>query len=162
MNPYKWCQTNGVPHLADSLARELATDGIQAMQLPIDEHEAASEGRQQALVRLEAARLDILSWRNNVGALPDRRGVPVRFGLANESDKMNDVIKSSDLILLRKVRILPHMLGGVIGQFVAREMKEEGWKFNPKDAHEVAQQTFLNLVNAYGGDAQFCTGQGTL
>src|ERR1700692_839062 len=158
MNPYQWCVANGVPHLATSLARELATDGVRAMQLPPEQDVKASESRQQALVRLEAARKDILSWRNNVGALPDRTGRIVRYGLANDSKQMNEVIKSSDLIMLRKVPITYSMVGTVIGQFVCREMKEEGWKFNPNDPHEVAQQTWNNLINSYGGDAQFSTG----
>jgi hypothetical protein len=162
MNPYSWCAINGVPHLAESLARELATDGIYAMQLPINESEVGSEGRQQSLVRLEAAQKDILLWRNNVGALRDDRGVPVRYGLANDSKAMNEVLKSADLIGIRKVVIQPYMVGWVIGQFVSREMKELGWKFNPKDKRESAQQTWGNLINSYGGDAMFATGPGTL
>lgn len=162
MNPYTWCAANGVPHLAESLARELATDGMTAMRLPPERDVAASESRQQGLVRLEAARLDIPSWRNNVGALVDLRGVPVRYGLANESKQMNEVIKSSDLVMIRKRLILPQMVGSYIGQFVTREIKHEGWVFNPRDKHELAQQTWNNLINSYGGDAQFATGPGTL
>lgn len=162
MNARQWCIQNGVLHLADSLARALAADGVNAMQMPAESDGKGSEARQQALVRLEAAQKDILCWRNNVGALPDRSGRIVRYGLANESSAMNAVLKSADLIMLRKVFISPVMVGSYIGQFVAREMKEEGWTFNPKDSHEVAQQTFLNLVNSYGGDAQFCTKVGSL
>ena len=43
----------------------------------------------QAAVRLEAARMGILLFRNNVGALIDVRGIPVRYGLANESTQIN-------------------------------------------------------------------------
>jgi hypothetical protein len=122
----------------------------------------ASEGRQQALVMLEASQKDIYLFRNNVGALIDERGVPVRYGLANQSKEMNSRLKSSDLIGIRKRVITEAMVGTVIGQFVAREMKHEGWHFNAKDKHEGAQLTFINLIAANGGDASFCTGPGTL
>ena len=162
MNPYAWCVANGVPHLAESLARELMTEGIAAMRLPPEQEVSASESRQQGLVRLEAARLDIQMWRNNVGALLDARGIPVRYGLANDSKAMNAALKSADLIGIRKVFIGPHMMGSYIGQFVSREIKHEGWTFNQKDKHEQAQQTWANLINSYGGDAKFATGPGTL
>ena len=47
---------------------------------------------------LYASRCGRRLWRNNVGALKDDRGVPVRFGLANDSKKVNKVQKSSDRI----------------------------------------------------------------
>lgn len=162
MNPYTWCALNGVSHLAESLAHALATEGIAALQSPPDAAVLASEARQQGLVRLEAAQKDIMIWRNNVGALVDSRGVPVRYGLANDSKQMNEAIKSADLIGIRKVLITPPMIGWTIGQFVSREIKKEGWTFNPKDKHEQAQQTWANLICAYGGDGQFATGPGTL
>lgn len=120
-----------------------------------------SEARQQSLVRLEAARRgDVMLTRNNVGALLDKRGVPVRYGLWNESAQQNEHFKSSDLIGIRKRLIVQADVGTHIGQFVAREMKEEGWNFTG-DAHEVAQLKCIETINAFGGDARFCTGPGS-
>lgn len=161
MNPYEWCLNNGVSHLADNLARALAAEGLESMRTPVEGGELGSEARQQSIVRIEAAKADILLWRNNVGVLKDVNGRPVRYGLANDSKQMNEVIKSADLIGIRKLRIEKWMLGGVVGQFVSREIKEEGWKFNPNDQHEAAQQTWGNLIAAYGGDAKFASGEGS-
>lgn len=124
-------------------------------------HAPGSESRQQALVRLEATDNGIWLTRNNVGCLDDARGVPVRFGLWNESKVMNKAVKSSDLIGIRPVTIASHHVGQTIGQFVAREMKHEGWRFSPKDKHEAAQFAFITFINGKGGDAAFATGPGT-
>ena len=101
-------------------------------------------------------------FRNNSGALKDERGVPVRYGLANESAQQNKVLKSSDLIGIRKRLITVHDVGSVIGQFVARECKHGTWVYDPRDDRERAQNTFLELVLSYGGDAAFASGVGTL
>lgn len=120
----------------------------------------ASEAWASSVMRLEAARLGIWLGRNNVGALLDKRGVPVRYGLANESKEQNRVLKSGDYIGIRPVTITAQMVGCTIGQFVSREMKEPNWKFSG-DAHETAQANWAALVTKYGGDAKFCTGRGS-
>lgn len=99
----------------------------------------------QAAIRAEAARLGVYLWRNNSGVLPDARGVPVRFGLGNDSSRINAVLKSSDLI-----GIAP---GGL---FVAIECKAPGW-IGVRTPHERAQEAFLTLVRANGGAAGFAT-----
>lgn len=104
-----------------------------------------SEQRQQGLIRLEAAKRGMLLWRNNVGALLDQRGVPVRYGLANDTKAMNQNIKSADLI-----GIAPG------GQFISLECKHEGWSWTG-DAHEQAQLRWALIVQAGGGDARFIT-----
>lgn len=119
-----------------------------------------SESRQQGLVRLDAARNGVWLTRNNVGALLDERGVPVRYGLANESKDQNKTIKSGDLIGIRSILIGPQHVGRVIGQFVSREVKKEGWRFCG-DKHETAQQNWMNFVLSKGGDAAFVTGPGS-
>lgn len=101
-------------------------------------------------------------WRNNVGALPDRRGVPVRYGLANDSKKMNDYIKSSDYVGITPTLIQPHHVGKKLGIFTAIETKETGWIFpNPTNKEEyehcVAQFRFHELVWSMGGLAGFAT-----
>lgn len=93
-------------------------------------------------------------WRNNVGVLMDARGVPVRFGLANESSQMNKRTKSSDLIGIKPVLITQDMVGTVIGQFVAREVKREGWVYKATE-QERAQLKYHELVISKGGDACF-------
>lgn len=122
--------------------------------------EDGSESRQQSLVRVEAAKLGISLFRNNVGALLDERGVPVRYGLANESKEQNKQVKSADLIGIKPVLIGPQHVGTVIGQFVSREVKHQTWKWKG-DKHEQAQMRWAQFVVAKGGDAAFCTGTGS-
>ena len=115
----------------------------------------------QTRIRLEASRVDCRLWRNNVGGFYTEDGSFIRFGLCNESKQMNDTIKSSDLIGIRPVRIEQHHVGQLLGQFVAREVKREGWRYSG-DKREAAQLRFLELVLSLGGDAGFATGEGTI
>jgi hypothetical protein len=158
-----WGSKHGIaPAALLELEALLGVAGRAAMPVIAEEGKPGSEARTQSQVRLEAAKLDILLWRNNLGAFKPETGGFVRYGLANESPQMNDKIKSSDLIGIRSKIITPAMIGSKVGIFTAREMKEEGWHFHPNDAHERAQKTFIDLVNSYGGDACFATGAGTL
>ena len=119
-----------------------------------------SESRQQSLTRIDASQNGVWLTRNNVGCLNDLRGVPVRYGLCNESKEQNSKVKSADLIGIRPLLIGPHHIGTTIGQFVSREIKHEGWKWKG-DKHEVAQLNWCNFVLSKGGDAAFCTGPGS-
>lgn len=105
----------------------------------------SSEATVQAAVRAEAARMGVYLWRNNSGVLPDKRGVPVRFGLGNDSKATNSVLKSSDLI-----GICPD------GRFIAIEVKSPNWK-RPTGAREKAQKAFIDLVKRNGGRGGFVT-----
>lgn len=137
-------------YAADAESQSVATQG-------------KAESYVQSAVRLEAPHKGVLLMRNNVGALRDDRGVPVRYGLMNDSAALNKRIKSSDLIGIRRVLIGPQDVGKVLGQFVARECKHGDWVLRGAgDAHERAQIEFLNLVNAWGGDAKFATGPGSM
>lgn len=120
-----------------------------------------SESAVSALVRLEASAKGVLLFRNNVGVLPDANGRPVRYGLANESPEQNKVIKSADLIGIRPVLIEPRHVGHTIGQFVSREVKKGGWVYTGK-GREAAQMAWVKAIVSRGGDACFCTGEGTL
>lgn len=156
INLTQWAAKWGVPFEAlDDLRRQMGVMPEVANQA------GSSESAAQAEVRLEASRKGVWLSRNNVGALPDARGIPVRYGLSNESKEQNKIIKSSDLIGIRPVAVGPQHVGLTLGVFVAREMKAPGWKYKG-DAHEKAQLNFLNFVAARGGDAAFCTGVGTL
>lgn len=158
MNIQNWARKWGVgPEALKELHIELGLVNTDPTAPPVGNNEAAV----QVKVRLEASDKGGILWRNNVGALKDERGVPVRYGLANESKAMNESIKSSDLIGLRPVLIQPHHMGQTIGQFVAREVKEPTWAYSASK-REVAQLRFLNLVASLGGDACFVTGEGTL
>jgi hypothetical protein len=122
--------------------------------MPIGKHEVEI----QANVRLLASVLGWRLWRNNLGVLKDARGVPIRYGLANDSSVVNKSVKSGDLIGIRPVVITPEMVGTVIGQFVSIECKREGWVFNPNDKHEESQARWAQIVNELGGYAVFSTG----
>lgn len=140
-----------------------ADDGFVVLHVPsTSEAPLGSEARQQSLVRLEAAKMGVRLFRNNSGAFCDENGRMVRFGLGNDSKQVNEVFKSPDLMSWRPVVIRPDMVGMTIGQFCAREMKHEGWKYNLADAHEVAQFNFIRLAIADGCDAAFATGPGSL
>lgn len=134
--------------------------GVTPPEPPTPAPPNATEAWSQSMVRLEAPRYGVWLGRNNVGALLDKRGVPVRYGLANESKQMNEVMKSGDLIGIRAVLIQPWHVGTTIGQFVSRECKRPGWTYRG-DAHETAQANWAALVTKYGGDAKFATGEGS-
>lgn len=121
-----------------------------------------SEGAvtQAALLRYDA--LGFRLFRNNSGALLDKRGVPVRFGLGNTSAEVNARIKSPDYVGWRPVLITPEMVGDVIAQIAVVEFKEEGWTPAPPTnraafAHEQAQRRFIDMVLADGGYGEFCS-----
>jgi hypothetical protein len=120
-----------------------------------------TEAFSMSRVRLESGPLRIKLWRNNVGAGYMDDGSFIRFGLANESDQMNKLLKSSDLIGIDGRPIEPHEVGRPRGRLVAREMKAPGWTYTGTE-REVAQRAFGNLVLAMGGDFAFATGAGTL
>lgn len=158
VNLYEWAQRWGIP--MDAIADLRRGLGIDPALTPADET-GFTETAVLQRVRLEGARLRIHLWRNNVGACYTDDGSFIRYGLMNDSAKLNRECKSSDLIGLRSVLIQPQHVGQIFGQFVARECKPDGWKFSG-DAHETAQLRFLQLVAAAGGDASFATGAGTL
>lgn len=100
-----------------------------------------AESNVQNAVRLAAARQGIHLWRNNVGVLLDRRGVPVRYGLANESKQMNQVLKSGDLIGWTST-----------GRFISVEIKDTDGIVMP------GQEAWRALVEACGGIAIIARG----
>lgn len=145
-----WAAEWGIPPaaLADLRAR-------LTVSVPTDAS-GTSEAAVQTQVRLAAARVGTLSWRNNVGVLLDTRGVPVRFGLANDSPAVNKRFKSADLIGIKPVLVTPEMVGHTVGQFWSRECKHAGWKYRGNE-HEAAQMRWAELVQAHGGDAGFAS-----
>lgn len=124
---------------------------------PPDAADGALEQDVQSRVRLAASQAGHVLWRNNSGVLKNERGVPIRFGLCNDSEKLNEHAKSSDLIGIKRVLITQAHVGGVIGQFYAREVKRAGWRYTGTP-REAAQLRFIEAVVAMGGDAAFTTG----
>ena len=120
-----------------------------------------SEARVQSEVLLESASKGWRMWRNNVGSLVDDRGVPVRYGLCNDSKKLNDKFKSGDLIGIRPLLVTPELVGHTIGQFASLEVKEEGWQYTGQ-GREPGQLSWAQLVITNGGYAAFVNRKGLL
>lgn len=107
-------------------------------------------------VRLAADADGVWLTRNNVGALQDKSGRLVRYGLANETDAQNKRLKSGDDIGIRPVLITSAHVGQVIGQFVSVEMKAAGWRYSGT-GREPAQLAWIKHVERHGGRALFVT-----
>lgn len=71
--------------------------------------------------------------------------VPVRFGLGNDSAKINRARKTADLIGYT-----------CTGRFIAVEVKRPGWRYTGK-GREPAQLAFLEHVLRFGGIGCFAT-----
>ena len=155
-NIYDWAQRWGVPPAA--MAELLATQSHTTGQLSRD---VESESALQSLVRLEAAATNAVhAFRNNVGVLLDKKGRPVRYGLANDSAAVNEVVKSADLIGWRRRVIQPDEVGKTIAQFWSRECKRPDWVYRGTP-EELAQLQWATLVNANGGDAAIVNSEGS-
>ncbi len=153
-----WASKWGIPDVAiEDLKKSLGAGMLEVINC----EEGKSEAAVTSLVRLEASKKNCRLWRNNVGATYTRNGDFVRYGLANESGKMNDFIKSADLIGIRPIKIRETMVGMIIGQFVSREIKHSNWTYRGTN-DEVAQMRWIELITSLGGDACFATGEGTL
>lgn len=151
----EWAQRWGIPAAAvDDLCRS-------CVYTPEVVEDAKSEARVQSEVRLEAARAGVYLFRNNVGALLNDRGQYVRYGLGNDSSKVNEHLKSADLVGVRKKLILPQDVGRYVGEFVSRECKASDWKWSGTE-HEIAQARWAALINGQGGDAQIVSGVGSI
>lgn len=144
------------PEAAAALTRILCTDATHSP--------GGSEALVQQQVRTSMASQGAMAWRNNVGATkarcPDCNAsqVPIRFGLANDSSRLNKRIKSSDLIGCIPRVITPAMVGTTIGQFASLECKRAGWKYTGTD-REAGQAAWLALISRLGGFARFTTGE---
>lgn len=154
-NLRSWAAKWNVP-LAALQEMEAAFGTDHPPRIDPSDHAPGSEARQQSLITLEAARLGIPLLRNNVGALMDKNGRPVRYGLANETKERNKLLKSADLIGIRPRLIVADDVGTTIGQFLSLECKAEDWRFTG-NAHELAQQRWAQFVTRFGGEARFIT-----
>lgn len=152
-----WAATWNVPQAALDHLKQLM--GVDPSQMALTKgRDLETEEGVQAMLRMHAAQRGCLLWRNNVGASMDTRGRMIRYGLANESKRINDQVKSSDLIGIRPVTITQEMVGTTIGQFVALETKKPGWTYRESDTRAKAQKKFIDLVVSRGGWARFVSG----
>lgn len=156
MKLFKWATKYGVPPQAILELREIFN-----LNHICEADDRQSETEISADVQYEATQKGLRLWRNNVGGAYDKTGRFIRYGLCNESPAMNKELKSSDLIGIRPVTITSSMVGQIIGQFVAREIKESDWTYTGTE-REQAQLRYLELVLAFGGDAAFANDVGTL
>jgi len=76
---------------------------------------------------------NVYIWRNNSGALPDKRGIPVRFGKVGSSDILG--------------------VQGGTGKFIAIEVKRPGMSYKPTQP----QLDFLQEIHEHGGLAGIAT-----
>ena len=161
MNPdvTQWAIRNQVSFKALQELKDIF--GLDHIPFTHEAQKPISEAGVQSLVRIEAAQKGLRLWRNNVGVLTNERGTPVRYGLGNDSPKINKIIKSGDLIGWRPLLITDRLVGSTVAQFLSRECKRPGWKYTG-DEHERAQLKWAELVVAAGGDGGFCTGEGSL
>ncbi len=113
----------------------------------------------QQRLRILAAERGTPLLRNNSGACTDQTGRVIRYGLGNDSQKINDVFKSSDLIGIWPVVVTPEMVGRTLGVFFAVEVKKPGWKLTPGDKRAAAQLAFGEWVQRHGGFFTFATSE---
>lgn len=150
-----WATRWGIPPAAIAELSALLGAATQPDHSPT---QPGSEAAVQNAVRMEAARRHMRLFRNNVGA-GEINGSQLRWGLANESSKINRIVKSSDLI-----GIAPG------GRFISLEVKRPDWHYigdqpcicKPHGrqcdrCHEKAQLAWLTFVNSMGGYAAFIT-----
>jgi len=128
------------------------------------QHDKKTEAWAQQQIRMKVAKAGAMAWRNNVGATPVKcpdcgaKRQPIRYGLANDSHKLNSLIKSSDLILAIPRTIKQEDVGKTMAQFGTIDAKRPGWKFTGK-GEEAGQAAWMALILKLGGFAAFSTGE---
>lgn len=140
---WDWAARWGIPHEAIEELRQLPQATLTDGQ---------SETATQSRLRMMASQAGAHLWRNNNGAAQDPTGRWIRYGLGNDSARINAQFKSSDLIGITPVNTPV----GRLGVFTAIECKHPGWRA-PENERDVAQERFLNAVRAAGGIGAFIT-----
>lgn len=133
-----------------------ALQDLRTLYVPEPAGTSTSEAATQARLRVEAPTVGAMLLRNNNGAAKDETGRMLRYGLGNDSKKINDVFKSSDLIGITPVTVQAHHVGKTVGIFTAVEVKHPGWK-RPENDRDRAQEAFLVNVCQLGGLGMFVT-----
>lgn len=151
----EWQRKHGIT--AEALADLADIVGLTVEAGETDGGEKSVQDEARLLISKKGGR----AFRNNKGVLPDKRGVPVRFGLCNDTPEMGKRLRSSDLISCVPVSITQEMVGTVIGQFTAIEVKKRGWHYTGTE-HEQGQLRFGELIIGLGGNFCFYNGEGEL
>jgi hypothetical protein len=154
-----WQQRHGIS--ADAMHDLLGLVGVRPA-LKVQPDKGTSEAAVTARVRLASVAMGMQLWRNNSGVLQDVSGRPVRFGLMNESPEMNAKFKSADLVGGTPVVITPRHVGRTLEVLTMLELKEQGWKFSPRDKREVAQRAALEYHAARGAICSFISDESQL
>lgn len=151
-----WAKEHNISTLAlvDLCRHVLGTDPT-AMTTSTGKSESALQQR----IKIKASQQGRRMYRNNCGVAYRNDGVPIRFGLCNDSQKIHDQFRSSDLIGITPVTILPENVGQLFGLFTSWEIKKPGWVYNPNDKHESCQNAWNNLIVSLGGDGRFITSE---
>ena len=123
---------------------------------------ATPESKSSFQVRSRASDWGIRLFRNNSGVLMNEVGVPVRFGLGNESKDLNETLKTGDFIGWTPVTITADMVGKQLAVFTNFECKPFNFaekKTYNKKTREYGQDKFNTMVNNAGGIVGFtsCT-----
>lgn len=153
MNINEWIRRHNI-------STEAMLEFYQITGAPISKTQGAvlSENRIQREIRLATNDTGGLLFRNNSGVARETRADgtarPVRYGLGNDSPKLNKVLKSSDLIGITPVTVLSKHVGRVHGIFTAMEVKNSTWSYHAGD-RECAQLAFLQAIRLRGGIAAF-------
>ena len=159
MNLATWCQRWW--HVLPPDAQDEFNRVMQPHSFSQPDHSEKSESAIQADIRLAASQsYRAPLWRNNNGAAmmqahENEQPRHVRFGLGNDSAKVNKAWKSSDLIGITPVQISIAHIGKTLGVFTAVEVKTPGWHLTPGDKRAQAQSNFMNSVATFGGFAGF-------
>ncbi len=150
MNLNAWAARHSVSQAAiNELMFMLAVDPA-----PGSEATQRSEAAGQQEIRLAGSTMGGCLWRNNVGAFTADDGTPVRYGLANDSPRVNKRVKSSDLIGFLPFKIAPQHIGQTLAVFIAVECKRGDWVWHNTD-REQAQRRYHQIVQLGGGCAGF-------
>ena len=156
MNLNQWAQRWNIP--AECL-HELDYVLTNAASTETDNNTSyATESAVQQAIRLRASKRGCRLWRNNRGAVTTNDGRHIRFGLANDSTKINSVVKSSDLIGVTPVIVKDSHVGQKLGIFTSIEVKAPGWVYTG-GPHEEAQRAWINAIQAMGGFASVATSE---
>lgn len=166
MSLLEWLVKWNIPPLA---LKELCETCVH-VGLPEDDTPEGVEAPVQRDLRLEAARMGKYLFRNNKGAGRMESGNFVRYGLANDSKKLSDTVKSADLIGLETLFVTMEMVleavaqglpGYKVGRFLSVEAKKPSWKFSGS-LEDMAQLKWATFVNDTGGRAIITNKAGVL
>ena len=146
MNIHTWALKWGIPQEAMS--------ELLVAPLPNMTNTGATEAAVQQDIRLAASQTGRVMWRNNNGAATTQDDRHIRFGLGNDSKRINEAFKSSDLIGITPVVVTPQMIGTMLGVFTACEVKRGDWRWSG-NKREQAQWNYIQVVNRYGGIGTF-------